>query len=639
MASPTSSPPLRHALLLAALCAAHAAAVCSDECRYARDGECDDSGPGSEGNTCALGSDCTDCSPRDEGALGAFLCTDKCRTSADGQCDDGGPGAQFKSCALGADCADCGPRATGARCGVDHTLALCGGGCMFESDGHCDDGGPGSKFDACSLGSDCEDCGSREQPCGAAEGEGGSYDESEERPPPPPPPRECEGGGGRRACDMRVCSIKMRMEMCQQCRCAGCSFCSAPRSAAAGGEAPPPPRPPSPSPPWKFTCGELQGRQNARLGSPPRGCDALHGSACSAAFTYEWHRGKPLLQLCHLAAGKCASRLVAEELYSGQCDAALLWLPPAPPPSPAPPLHLNPPPPPSPPPCVPLSAKCGGKGHPHSLECCATAPELGVPRCFKKDNDYSQCRVDCERGWACDASTAARDSPASRPWARPAPSTRPSPPPPPPPLPSEPPLATLVRDSLAPDPCKSCRVIDPHGVGTWRAISSPRFGNGCYNQRSAAAVFASHGGVWPGVRSYAAADLPAEMSAHPSRCYQLPEGYECYRSPGRPCAAEASAPDASADATAADTLTLSTPFLSFSTHLPPSVLGVAAAAAAFACAWAAACHSRASHKGEHRGSRVGLQQIPADEPHDFDTMELHEAHGRFAPLPHQVVSL
>ena len=33
--------------------------------------------------------------------------------------------------------------------------------CVFANDGECDDGGPGSKFGYCDLGTDCTDCGKR----------------------------------------------------------------------------------------------------------------------------------------------------------------------------------------------------------------------------------------------------------------------------------------------------------------------------------------------------------------------------------------------------------------------------------------------------------------------------------------------
>ena len=38
---------------------------------------------------------------------------------------------------------------------------LCGENCNYSSDNDCDDGGAGAEFTACSLGSDCQDCGSR----------------------------------------------------------------------------------------------------------------------------------------------------------------------------------------------------------------------------------------------------------------------------------------------------------------------------------------------------------------------------------------------------------------------------------------------------------------------------------------------
>lgn len=37
-------------------------------------------------------------------------CSNTCRTAHDGECDDGGPGSLYDICALGTDCADCGPR-------------------------------------------------------------------------------------------------------------------------------------------------------------------------------------------------------------------------------------------------------------------------------------------------------------------------------------------------------------------------------------------------------------------------------------------------------------------------------------------------------------------------------------------------
>jgi len=38
--------------------------LCTETCTRARDGECDDGGPGSVSSLCTLGTDCTDCGPR-----------------------------------------------------------------------------------------------------------------------------------------------------------------------------------------------------------------------------------------------------------------------------------------------------------------------------------------------------------------------------------------------------------------------------------------------------------------------------------------------------------------------------------------------------------------------------------------------
>jgi hypothetical protein len=79
------------------------------------------------------------------------ICTDapSCATS-DGHCDDGGPGSEYNYCNLGTDCIDCGPR-----------MILCANTCVDSSDGDCDDGGSGSEYNYCSFGTDCIDCGAR----------------------------------------------------------------------------------------------------------------------------------------------------------------------------------------------------------------------------------------------------------------------------------------------------------------------------------------------------------------------------------------------------------------------------------------------------------------------------------------------
>ena len=37
-------------------------------------------------------------------------CSEHCRWASDGYCDDGGPGFQYADCVSGTDCTDCGPR-------------------------------------------------------------------------------------------------------------------------------------------------------------------------------------------------------------------------------------------------------------------------------------------------------------------------------------------------------------------------------------------------------------------------------------------------------------------------------------------------------------------------------------------------
>ena len=37
-------------------------------------------------------------------------CTNTCKCGSDGNCDDGGPGREYSDCAFGTDCLDCGPR-------------------------------------------------------------------------------------------------------------------------------------------------------------------------------------------------------------------------------------------------------------------------------------------------------------------------------------------------------------------------------------------------------------------------------------------------------------------------------------------------------------------------------------------------
>ena len=64
----------------------------------------------------------------------ASICENTCVWANDGECDDGGPGSLFSECALGTDCADCGPRdplAPGCAC---DTSSSCQTGCACDDD-------------------------------------------------------------------------------------------------------------------------------------------------------------------------------------------------------------------------------------------------------------------------------------------------------------------------------------------------------------------------------------------------------------------------------------------------------------------------------------------------------------------------
>lgn len=140
--------------------------LCTDTCAFAHDGECDDGGPASLYDVCELGTDCGDCGPRAQapGPTEGATCTDTCQYAHDGECDDGGPDSLFDLCELGTDCSDCGPRLVAQPIrpptGIDAST-LCTNTCQFANDSECDDGGPGSLYDLCDLGSDCQDCGPR----------------------------------------------------------------------------------------------------------------------------------------------------------------------------------------------------------------------------------------------------------------------------------------------------------------------------------------------------------------------------------------------------------------------------------------------------------------------------------------------
>jgi hypothetical protein len=139
-------------------------ALCSNTCEYAGDGECDDSGLGSDWDACAFGTDCEDCGERE-----ALTCSDPdfpvfCEQGdtcwGDGvdcwtvrECPDGNVYGCIEGFLL-----DCTLAVAGEP---NYCVAadVCDDSCPTADDGTCDDGGP------CLFGTDCTDCGPRDNPC------------------------------------------------------------------------------------------------------------------------------------------------------------------------------------------------------------------------------------------------------------------------------------------------------------------------------------------------------------------------------------------------------------------------------------------------------------------------------------------
>eukprot|EP00966_Prymnesium_polylepis_P116901 2701366-Prymnesium_polylepis.1 len=116
-----------------------------------------------------------------KGANASCVCENSCLWGfrvGDGACDDGGPGAEFDidECDVGADCDDCGPRCPDSGDGgaaqsppsppqpplpPSPPPVCCQDTCHYPNDGICDDGGDGSFYDDCALGTDCGGCGNR----------------------------------------------------------------------------------------------------------------------------------------------------------------------------------------------------------------------------------------------------------------------------------------------------------------------------------------------------------------------------------------------------------------------------------------------------------------------------------------------
>jgi hypothetical protein len=109
------------------------------------------------------------------------LCDDSCTSHADNRlCEDGGPGSVWPDCPLGTDCTDCGVRYFSRHVHPPPSVPPlsprpgCNETCPSAGNGLCEDGGPGSVWPDCPLGTDCTDCGMRAETSGLS------------RSPPPP---------------------------------------------------------------------------------------------------------------------------------------------------------------------------------------------------------------------------------------------------------------------------------------------------------------------------------------------------------------------------------------------------------------------------------------------------------------------
>ncbi len=129
-----------------------------------------DGGGGTDGSVRTDGSSRADGAPAPDGALPGMLCSEECPYSGDDECDDGGPDSLDGLCDFGTDCMDCGPRdpadcvpsCDGVECGDDG----CGGSC-----GSCAAGSMCGTFGECvvcgcdSIGCGMDACGTMD--CGS----------------------------------------------------------------------------------------------------------------------------------------------------------------------------------------------------------------------------------------------------------------------------------------------------------------------------------------------------------------------------------------------------------------------------------------------------------------------------------------
>ena len=102
-------------------------------------------------------------------APGQYVCSNTCMSANDGMCMGDGNGP----CPYGTDCADCGPLPVQPSpppplppwnpsiCHNNCEGSILGAQQTYASNGICEDGGYGSEFSLCDLGTDCKDCGRR----------------------------------------------------------------------------------------------------------------------------------------------------------------------------------------------------------------------------------------------------------------------------------------------------------------------------------------------------------------------------------------------------------------------------------------------------------------------------------------------
>lgn len=188
-------------------CAAYSPCIlCSDACDFRGDSECDDGGSGSSFEACPVGSDCKDCGVRLLGdappippapppsppPLADLMSACQSVPASCSTCLAHVQCLQYLYCAehpsdacanmggFAGTCANA-PRYCVVQCSAYAQCFLCTDSCDFRGDSECDDGGHGSEYGSCPLGTDCADCGPR----------GGSFLNWDGHLPPPPhlPPR------------------------------------------------------------------------------------------------------------------------------------------------------------------------------------------------------------------------------------------------------------------------------------------------------------------------------------------------------------------------------------------------------------------------------------------------------------------